>query len=74
MDGNGHCSSGQSYCRCVGKGLSLSLSHQSGMTVSVFALPITQSLCLSVPVLSSSQGIVRVDTVGQSCEGVIVLK
>lgn len=74
MDGNGHCSSGQSYCRCVGKGLSFALSHQSGMTVSVFPLPITQSLGLSVPALSSSLGIGRVDTVGRSCEGVIVLK
>lgn len=49
MDGNGHCSSGQSYCRCVGKGLLFALSHESGMTVSVFPLPLTQSvsLCLS---------------------------
>lgn len=74
MDGNGQCSSGQSYCRCVGKGLSFALSHKSGMTVSIFPLPITKSLCVSVTVLSSSLGIGRVDIVGRSCEGVIVLK
>lgn len=72
MDGNGHCSSGQSYCRCVRKGLSLTLPlsffTRLEEIVSVFPLPLELNLPLCGG-LVFSVGIGSIDIVGWSREG-----